>query len=378
MNINIQKAIRCTTSILAVLAVVLISFPTPASALDSYQPKNYISDIKVDGDIKTVTYLFDNGLPVTNFWETPGGAKIQNNSKVVTYMPTDGTTSFTARSYYLGAEAYDNGSMPLGHVIDVGDIKDQAPVAISSRFSMQTWNIASTGMPSTITPIVSMRYSYGFFAYDKTGAYIGTYYGTATTVTIEPGKVYDFSARYEDPLPSGIKYMLPFNSFNGTMANGSMDNLGLSMNFWFFQMDVDINMIYEQSQTMGQIKDKLGDIEEEIGDVGDKIDDTNDKLDEIISGGEAATEASEVIEDLDEDIDGFNDLMQDKEDLEDDLPTTPTSFQDVIDEDVLDGAITDAGKIMDWESSGLNRMFAPMGLSVGLSILFYVVFGKKG
>lgn len=293
-------------------------------------------------------------------------------------FPPKGTTSFTSRTYPLGKEAYDSQVMPVYSAVDVGDIKELAPVSISSRFSVQLRDLTASHMESMVPSTV--RYSCGFYAYDASGVYLGVFYGPNETKELYPGDVFDFVARYDDALPSNIKYLLPFVTGVFTPTGSYYDNFdynGFLIKPWYFRMDVDINMIYEQSQTMQRI-------EEEIGEIGDKIDDTNDKLDgiddtleDIYTGGEAATEASEHIKDVNDDIDGFEDLLEDKEKAEDKLPTAPSSFENVIDDDVLDSAITDAGKIMDWEASGLNRMFAPMGLSVGLSILFYVVFGKK-
>lgn len=349
-----------------VLAVVLLSLCTPVSALDSYQPENYLTgDIKVDGDIKTVSYLFDNGYPLTNLWAQPSGSKYSYSGQF-SYVPRDGTTSFTTRTYFLGKEAYDRQTMPAYSSVDVGDILELAPVSISSRFSIQLTDFS--GVPEG-TGSYSVRYSIGFFAYDANGEYIGTFYGANETKEMNSNQVFDFVARYDASLPSGIKYMLPFISgaFTKTGANTTFDQTNIQIKPWYFKMDVDINMIFEQSQTMQRI-------EEEIGEIGDKIDDTNDKIDDIITGTPEMKDDADGFEgEIGDTVDDLEDVMKEDDMTKPSIDDMDADIEEYLDPTSQEKISSSVGGV--WDFPVANGM-----LMVVLNLTFasYVLFGKKG
>lgn len=356
------------SSFLAVLAVVLISCPTPASALESFQPANYLQDISVDGDIKTVTYLFDSSIPLTNFWLQPSGEKLTYQANEITLFPPKGTTSFTSRTYPLGKEAYDSQVMPVYSAVDVGDIKELAPVSISSRFSVQLRDLTASHMESMVP--YTVRYSCGFYAYDASGAYLGVFYGPNETKELYPGDVFDFVARYDDALPSNIKYLLPFVTGVFTPTGSYYDNFdynGFLIKPWYFRMDVDINMIYEQSQTMQRI-------EEEIGEIGDKIDDTNDKIDDIITGTPEMKDDADGFEgEIGDTVDDLEDVMKEDDMTKPSIEDMDADIEEYLDPTSQEKISSSVGGV--WDFPVANGM-----LMVVLNLTFasYVLFGKKG
>lgn len=79
------------------------------------------------------------------------------------------------------------------------------------------------------------------------------------------------------------------------------------MNPYPFSMSCDIDMIYEQSNTMQAIEDKLDAIGDKIDGTNDKLDDTNDKLDDILKQPEQ--EKQEAVSAGDENVGALIDVI---------------------------------------------------------------------
>lgn len=392
MKINIQKIVKLGTTFCAVLSLVLFSFVTPVRADivgTSINAMDYVVDTTIVGDTKTVTFKFIGVNYCVNVWTQPSGVK----SFCLGYTPgrpwsptwPDACTGFSSRTYFFGSEAFDNKPAPSG-VLDVSDIMPGASLDLvlgyDMSFEYSEYNVSATG---------DLIYSQGAFFYDSDGSYVETIYFPEyrQDISLSGSEIFRFDFPASLTIPSGISYILPFVSINMTMDSGYYLN---SCNVYFipssFEMSVDINMIYENSQTMDAIKDQLGDISQGIQDTNDKLDDVNDaitenneKLDEIITGGETGEASKESSDALKDAAGELQDAVDKMEEVKENIPTTPSNFDNIIDSETdasIDEALDNAELLFDWKASGLEKMFAPMGLSCSLSTLFYVIFGKRG
>lgn len=377
MKINIQKVVKCLTVLFAVVAVTLATLSPAAHAAVTYQvykPEDYYAGSVVDGNTKTVSFVFDGVTPVTALWLD--GGMLGSYSGSPTFTMGRGSEIIT-RTCFFGVMNWP-GKPCNGGVLDVSDIMPGAEINLEAvfnvKFHFHNAPVEDGDMPFTL--------QYGAYCYDADGSYLTHVYSGSETGAFDYNAGDDFTFNVyrvgEIVLPANVTYVAPFVQLVTQTANFYWSaDLDLSISPQTFKMSTDINMIYEQSQTMDAIKNELGEINDQLGDLNDKQDETNDKLDDIITGGQAGDELQDATGPVDDAVNDFNNVWSDYEDASGDLPTPPDDFSSVVDEESLEDAISNAQNVFDYEASGLTYMYAPMGLSLSLAILFYVIFGKR-
>lgn len=146
-------------------------------------------------------------------------------------------------------------------------------------------------------------------------------------------------------LPEGAAYIVPYQrlSFDFSNYTFTRDMSITVQRDEFFQLGV----LFETNMTDEEIEDNIA---------SDKIDNATGEMDNVGNGLGGA-------------VDDFSDISNQ-------LPTIPGDFSNIAPSDDLDNTISDILKVFDWDKSGLNIMYGPLTLSLGLAVLFYVVFGK--
>ena len=375
MNIQILGRV---VSLALCAVVVTISLCVPAKAAPAaFDPDDYKIDTIIDGTTKRVTFKFTNIPVLVDVWEKPSNTKTQyySTSGSVGYRPkVAGTTSFRFRSFLLGVEQWDDKPALDDSCIDIGDILPGAPIDIGMSFGLDVQRIfmGSNTNPNVGTTTLTVYFNFGFYMFDKDGNFIATKWGHGTESQYEYGSTASnfWNPSYSYTFPANVKYVCPFLDLN-ISDSYKVDDWLVIINPDDFTFTTSIDMIVEDSLMMDRIEEELDDIE-------NAIQDGNDKLDDIISGGDAADAIKPDNDKISGSTDKMDDAMDDMDDAMDKLPTAPTDLGSLVDDKVLDKALSNGAVLFNWDASGLNNMFPPLGLSCGLSVLFYTIFGKKG
>lgn len=369
MKNKFNRVIKCVTCFVTCFIVFFTAMAFPAySAPVVYNPGDYISEISVSGDLKTVTYDFNDipgyfrwwtGAELVEFygWGFSGQVEAHTNWPALTWFP-------------FGAYASTSG---FDAALDISDILPHSDIDFSA--SME---VIVHLEDFHETDYVNSSYKVEYYYYDANMQYIGNYVTPVMThkfdlVSTEDkyGAFWLGTIEYSGTFPADAVYVVPYFNISFGIPTIYLPDSIMDITFQRsgFTLSVDIDTILDNSHQMQAIKDKLDDLNVSIGDV-------NDKLDDIISGGNSGDSLGDATDNLDKDNGELGDVLDDYNNSADKLPSTPSNFDDVVDKDALDGAIKDANKIFDWDASGLTYMFVPMGISLSLAVLFYVVFGK--
>lgn len=377
MKINIQKIIRCLITFAVVCMVIVTALtPTAKAAVVAYNASDFVKVKVASGENLRVHYVFDTIIPEIVLYE--------NDVVSDDFYPTPSTTgtstvypfevatkpyvrSALIRMFMAGHRAYANSPAYNNGCIYVGDIIPGSPLQVSCGYKWYT--ISSSGQALMPLNDITVNFNIGMYYYGADGSYLGRYILTEKTVNYneydEPQSVY-IDLTYEWVISQDVAYIAPFYDINVTWPQDAQEysHWSFSVTAYPFTLTADVNMIYENSQTMDKVVDQL----EEL----------NDRMDEVISGGEAGAELEDESGKLDDAGDALGDAMSDYENAADALPTMPADVGEIVDADALDDALALGSSFMDWNRSGLNKMFVPLSLSVSLSVWFYVVFGRKG
>lgn len=410
MKINIQKIVKLGTTFCAVCSLVLFCFCPRAYALDleliepeRIYPADYIVDTVVDGDSKTVTYRFDDTAVRVNLWGSPSGAKISslylgtgssfNPNLAFTSISSD--TGFMSRVYVFGSEAFDGQDAPVG-VLDISDIMPGASLDLTLDYDLtfEYWQGAVTQAQVVMTA--------GVFCYDAGGSYLKTVYFSEVRETINfettpsSSQIVTYDPECMLTLDSGVSLILPFTSYNFTILDGKpLSACNVAFTPDPFDITCDINMVYENSQTMDAIKDQLGDISQGIQDTNDKLDDvsqgiqdmndrlddvndqmadTNDKLDTIIDGTpEQQATAAEKSDEAANMRDQVQDMISQKDSVvKPDAADIDMDISDVVDDDSVSMLTSSIAPIYDMPV--VTNYFAVFG---SVLVISFILFGKK-
>lgn len=372
MKINIRKIAIVGASFLAVFSIILAGIIPSHAAMPHFNPKDYISSISVSGDTKTVTFDFSSIAPRYVLWEyfTDGTSKkTTSNGTLSMYNLLSYLHRVYSMAFPLGYETYKE-NLDGGRGLDISDISSGAELTFDCSWDV-TANLVTNGQSNGTTDdpgcVLIVRSYVMLFDSDK--KFIRTIQGNSKDINIsnKMSGVITVDCESEIVIPSGCNYIVPFYEVQVTNFQSASSQWRISISNAGFSFTTDINMIYENSQTMNDIKDA--------------IQDTNDKLDDIISGGDAGEDAQDDFNNLEQGADSVQDAVDQQNAAKDKLPKPPSSVNDVVSDDTekaVDEALDNAAQLFDWETSGLSNMFAPMGLSVSLSTLFYIIFGKRG
>lgn len=350
MNIDLRKIRGCLTSFFAVLVAASVFLATPANAA-VYNISDYFdyNEVDKDTDTRTAYYTVDVD-PYTRVSRGDGSFVTEGYGSFDWYFPNTESSNYRAviSVYPFGGLLYTN-SAAHDFVLDVSDIMDGSQVSISADISVRFDEMTGIQMPT-----LDISYRSFIIAYDANMKFVAN--------TLTDWKSSSLVAEGVAEVENSVNYTLPRNTFYiGIVSQFRIDSTyEIGTMHWGVAprpvvLSVPIDMIYEQSQTMQKIEQQLGDLN---------------------SGGVAGDALGNSTDNLDKDNSALGGALDDYHNAQDKLPTAPENLDDVIDKDAIDNAVTDAGKIFDWDNSGLSYMYVPMGLSLSLSVLFYVVFGK--
>lgn len=396
MKIKFQKFAVVGASFMAALSIVLslcnpVSAATPPkSALD---PDEFIKTITVNGDLKTVKFDFSSLTPLYilwQYWPDNTSVKTRSHGLLSGMQLESGLQRVYSLVYPLGVETYSNSIYDNG-VLDVRDIMPGAELRFDCQWYFSLFVLSLDGTPvNPVADAVQILRSTRLLMFDESGNYLGVSENLrqSSFVAESDNATILIDGSTVATIPSGCAYVCPTFEIQLGKFNTDSSRWLISMKQAAFSFSTDINMIYDNSQTMEDIKDALGDVNSSIQDANGKLDDVNDnltqnneKLDEIISGGDAADDAQGTFNDLVNGSGAFQDAIDKQHEAESKLPTPPASADDIVSDEVdtaVDEALDNASQLFDWESSGLTNMYVPMGLSVSMSTLFYIIFGKRG
>ena len=348
MNINIQKVVKCLTSISAVFAVAVMYLSAPAKAA-IYNISDFFEYNVIDKETDTRTAYFEVDVsPFSRVYDSTNTLVASGYGSIDWKFPHDSITqhTFTASIYHFGGVLWTDANAS-DYVLDVSDIMDGTEITLSADLDCRF---------TTTNKAADLDFQYRTFiiAYDANMKLI------SRTNTAWSSSTLPKEATRE--IENSLAYTLPKNTFYIGMITQTkwtfpydIDSLSLAMSPQPVVLSVAVDMVYEQSQTMNKI---------------------SNQLDEIFTGGSAGDALGNSTDNMDKDNDKLGDALDDYHGAADQLPTTPADLDDVIDKDAIQGAVDDAAQIFDWDASGLTYMYVPMGISLSLSVLFYVVFGK--
>lgn len=356
-----MSKIKKTFCIVCCLCLMVCVLAVPANAASiltgCYDPADYIHDITISDETKTIRYDFSEIRYAFRYWDN-GTNTVQDFVDNFS-VQVDALTQHVVACYPFGVIRATSNLDSRGGALYVGDILPGSPIAFD--FGIEVYfEWVNDGQPFDMTVV----YEPVYLLYDDAGQLIDTVNLDKETVVYTLGDGGDNPVtttlseirHITGSIPADASYIVPFYRIRAKNSGNVQVWLTLSVQGAHTSLSVDINTVLENSNQMQAI---------------------NDKLSDIITGGEAGDRLDDATGNLDNSSDQFDDTLGDYQDKADQLPTTPSNFDDIIDNDLLDSTIKDAQKIFDWDASGLNYMFVPMGISLSLAVLFYVVFGRE-
>lgn len=375
MKNKLNRVIKCLTCLVTCFMVVLTAMVSPAYAAPVvYNPGDYISEISVSGDVKTVTYDFNDisgyfrwwtGAELVEFygWGFSGQVEAHTNWPALTWFP-------------FGAYASTSG---FDAALDISDILPYSDIDFSA--SME---VIVHLEDFHETDYVNGNYKVEYYYYDANMQYIGNYVSPVMTHKFDLvstddkyGAVWLGTIEYSGTFPADAVYVVPYFNINFGIPSIYLPDSIMDITFQRagFLLSVDIDTILDNSHQMQAIKDKLDDLNVSIGDVGNKIDGTNDRLDSIISGTPEQNESADAFKDVITDQAG---QIQDSLDVMDSVPKPDASdIKTSVDSFVpeTDMLAYTTPLTMFWTNSTLAAMVV---LVVSLATVSFVFFGKKG
>lgn len=336
---NIAKVLKCIFCLVACCMIVVCSIVSPALAASSgivYSLVDYFDHVYTSEDPDRWQYIVDD---LDGSWYSQigsGSVVFGADSPEYSYKLSAGTSLASANLYYyyLGAELSD-GSVQYNY-LDISMYNDEYLVSFTTNFEFHMTYFNSPPGDVVVTWMSRVK------TYDANFNYLGIVTADKTITLPGGGTSGDtYSSSVDIELSDDVYYIVPYVWFNFNPENTVLaDDLIINVKRLSY-LSVDLVSDYDRS-------------DEEMA--GDRLDNATG--------------------DLDNAGDELGDSLDDYNDANSMLPTAPKDFSDVLDDDSLNNAIADAQKIFDWDKSGLNYLFPPMTLSLGLAVLFYVVFGK--
>lgn len=311
------------------MVIASLALPSFARVMPvGVNPADYIKDVVLTGDTKTVVYDFNGAsVPRIRFTDNLGGSEeFVSQTLPVHYDVNPESKINHIWIYPFGLRYTENQDIVSSHgFIDVSEIMPGATFTFTSR-----WNL-EVDMQSWDTNDCEIGMALYYHSYDAEGKYLETV-KTSTSWSdmevVDTGDYYVLRSVYEAHFGIEVKpnvhYICPY--MTATILT-STEMLGSSqITVWdaSFGGSVDVNMIYEQSTQMNVIKNKLDGISNQVGQTNDKLDgvtdkiqDTNDKLDDLIQGTPEQNEvADNAVNDTQQSISDFNSIIEKLEDYE--------------------------------------------------------------
>ena len=339
MKENIQKVIKCLTCLVTCLLILVCSVTTPVQAASNskvYSMVDYLHYIHTGETPDRWEFIVDD-CPGSWYSQIGAGSVVHCvDAPECSYTIPAGTSLSTANLYYYYFGAFLSGGGVQYNYLDISMYNHEYLVSFTTDFEFHMAYFNSPPGDVIVTWMSRIK------TYDANFNYLGIV--TAEQSVTLPGggasgNTYTSSVDIE--LSDDVYYIVPYVWLNFNPANSVLSS------------DLTINVKRLSYLTINTVSD-YNRTDEDIA--GDKLDGATGEMDNSgnILGGA---------------VDDFSDISNQ-------LPTIPGDFSNIAPSDDLDNAISDILKVFDWDKSGLNIMYGPLTLSLGLAVLFYVVFGK--
>lgn len=341
MKRNIQKVIKCVSCLVTCFMTVVCCLVPPARAAvsdtDIFFLTDYVYEVVKNEDTTYVDFRIDH--PDGGWWQfvNSGSTYVEGTSMSYVIHPGTSITQMDFYYYYLGAE--HDGAFGYNY-LSLGTYNRYNTISIDCvfDFSMVAYDASAGSIPVEWESHVKY--------YDAEFNYLGVVeevYSVTLPGDGTSGSGLDLTVHLD--LPDGAAYIVPYQ------------RLSFDFTSYTFTKYMTINAKRENYLQIGVL------FESEL---------TEEEIEENI----ASDGLNNATGDLDNAGDVLGGAMDDYNDITEQLPTVPDDFTDIAPSDDLDSSIQDAVKIFDWDKSGLNYMYGPLTLSLGLAVMFYVVFGK--
>lgn len=317
MKTTYHRLIKTLSCSLAIGAVLLCSVCMPVSAASwtILIPADHISDVRYEGNIRTVT--FDFGIAPIVYYSASGQ---QGTFYSSIDLQIDGQAGFPLSFGVYPLGIYSEANYPLSErgsgriAIDALDFKSEAVLSLGSHFRVDLDLGYYSEYPLYDEESYTIGVSWSFLQYSDSGEYLGfldggssSYY--ASLQDREDYYVFEFDLNHVSSikLPSSdVGYLVPWASVN---VNCSDDVDGIHVNsvqfaFDDFTISTRTDMLLKESLTMEAIEGELSDL--------------NDKADTIINGSDEMQDAAD-------------DLMNEQQDLDEQLQHAMSELDDLSD-----------------------------------------------
>ena len=266
-----------TACIVCCLCLLVCGLTAPVYAASTilagnYDPADYIHDISISGDTKTIRYDFSSVYGGWFIWERNSGS-----SEISMYefdFELVANSEYYTINYFPFGDPFDvttkNLSSPAHGCLYVGDILPGSSIDYDFLFVFDvTWD----NFDDVIVDI-DLHYYHYLDCYDKNGAYIETLTIDAGvksyTVDVGSAGLELHNANFSGSFPANAVYVRPRLRFS-VYSDPALD-MHIRGMAGQIDLSVDLNTVLENSNQMAAIKNKLDDLNVSIGDVNDKLD----------------------------------------------------------------------------------------------------------
>lgn len=309
-----MSKIKKTVCIICCLCLLVCMLAVPANAASilagNYDPTDYIHDITISGETKTISYDFTDIRGGWFLWDS-----FENQS--FTYVDTfshflgddqDQVSGYSI-TYFPFGQPFDpsnwNLNQPAHGCVYVGDISPNSDIAYEFDF----WFVLQWDNSRDVPFTLGIHFYHYLDYYDANGEYLETVQLSYELrkydlEVVENALTLSDVVHFEGVFPAKAAYVRPrVRHYCGAASNSDGSRgVTLSGGASHTSLSVDINTVLENSNQMQAIKDKLNDLNDSIGNVNDKLDEIlkqpeQEKNDANQSAGDAFGNVVDVVPD---------------------------------------------------------------------------------
>lgn len=305
------KAVK-TTCIICCLCLVACLFSVPVMAAgilpDNYDPVDYIQNISLDGDKKTICYDFSDTHSGFFIWDSQSNETYTFNDQFEVLLYSDQVHPYTIQYFPFG-QPFDptnyNLKQPAHGCVYVGDILPNSDISYDFTFWLTLHWDNDYGDPFAL----GVHFYHYLDLYNADGEYLETVQLSYELRKYELDKIQNAleirdAVNFKGTFPAKAAYVRPRIRYYCGAASGSAGSrdVTISGHGGSAVLSVDINTVLENSNQMQAIKDKLKDLNDSIGNVNDKLDEIlkqpeQEKNDANQSAGDAFGDIIDVVPD---------------------------------------------------------------------------------
>ena len=344
---------------------LVLTIPADAAAIlpYNYDPVDYIQDISLAGDTKTINYNFSSVESGFFIWDSQSNETYTFNDQFEVVLYSDQVHPYTIQYFPFGQPFNPSNyhlKQPAHGCVYVGDILPNSDISYDFTFWLTLHWDNHYGYPCEL----GVHFYHYLDLYNADGEYLETVQLSYELRKYELDNIQNAleirdAVNFKGTFPAKAAYVRPRIRYYCGAASGSAcsTDVTISGHGGSAVLSVDINTVLENSNQMQAIKDKLNDLNDSIGNVGDKLDGTNDRLDDIISGGEAGDSLDSAGDRLDDANDHTSGSMNDVSQSEDNLMQDAQDKLDDLDDLGILSGVGDFSDSISFVSGYLSRIF---------------------